>query len=86
MNEHWFYKKKLADEVSNSKINKLISSGLKSGAESAKLLGAGNGGFIMFLVNESKKEQLKKNFSKNLIVPVDFDLKGSEIIYSLGNE
>ncbi len=86
LNEHWFYKKKLADEVSNSKINRLISSGLDNGAEGAKLLGAGNGGFIMFLVNETKREKLKRNFSKNLIVPVDFDLKGSEIIYNSENE
>ena len=86
LNEHWFYKKKLTDEVSNSKINRLISSGLDNGAEGAKLLGAGNGGFIMFLVNENKREKLKRNFSKNLIVPVDFDLKGSEIIYNSENE
>ena len=40
----------------------------------------------MFLVNETKREKLKRNFSKNLIVPVDFDLKGSEIIYNSENE
>ena len=58
MNEHWSIKKKLAKNITNSKIDQIYKEGIKSGALGGKLLGAGNGGFILFIV---KKKKQKKN-------------------------
>ena len=55
--------------------------GIKNGAYGGKLLGAGIGGFMMFLCSEASKKKILKK-SKNLLhIPVKFDTTGSQIIY-----
>ena len=62
LNESWRYKRELSKFVSNSKIDQLYTFGLKNGAIGGKLLGAGGGGYILFLTENEKK---KKNLSKD---------------------
>ena len=86
LNKHWYYKKKLADAVSNSSINNLINLGLKNGAVGAKILGAGDGGFILFLSDRKNISKLKKKFSNKLSLELKFESTGSQIIYYSENE
>ena len=86
LNKHWYYKKKLTESVSNSTINNLINLGLKNGAEGAKILGAGDGGFILFLTDKKNIPKLKKKFSNKLSLELNFDSTGSQIIYFSENE
>tara|TARA_Y100000590_G_scaffold458742_1_gene614112 strand:- start:4102 stop:5091 length:990 start_codon:yes stop_codon:yes gene_type:complete len=86
LNKHWYYKKKLADVVSNSSINNLINLGLKNGAVGAKILGAGDGGFILFLSDRKNISKLKKKFSNKLSLELKFESTGSQIIYYSENE
>ena len=51
LHKSWELKKKLSPKVSNKKIDRLIKFGLRNGASGAKLLGAGGGGFILYLTN-----------------------------------
>ena len=44
-------------------------------------LGAGGGGFILFLVPKNKQRRFLKSFSKFLQVPFRIDNTGSQIIY-----
>ena len=82
MNESWEMKKKLSGLVSNNKINDLIDYGLRNGASGAKLLGAGGGGFILYLtLNKSDKNKLIKRLSAFKIVNFSVDNRGSQIIY-----
>ena len=53
MNISWELKKKLSSKVSNNFINETYNSGLRNGAVAGKILGAGGGGFIMFLTKIS---------------------------------
>jgi D-glycero-alpha-D-manno-heptose-7-phosphate kinase len=46
----WRLKRELADSVSNSKIDEIYQAGRDAGAIGGKLLGAGGGGFMAFLV------------------------------------
>ena len=63
MNESWKMKKKLSGLVSNNKINDLIDYGLRNGASGAKLLGAGGGGFILYLtLNKKDKNKSLKGY------------------------
>ena len=48
LKKYWWYKKKLTSNVSNSHIDKIYDQGIKLGAYSGKLLGAGAGGFMIF--------------------------------------
>lgn len=82
MNESWNIKKKLSKKVTNYKIDKIISLGLKNGACGAKLLGAGGGGFVLFLTkNNQMKKKLSKCLSKFKIVDFKIDELGSQILY-----
>ena len=85
MEKYWWHKKKLSDEVSNNKIDKILNIAKKNGAYSGKLVGAGGGGFLMLLVNPKKKEHLKKVFKNFTVVPSNFEYNGSQIIYYQDN-
>ena len=54
---------------------------MKNGAYSGKLLGAGAGGFMLFLIDPKKRELFQEKFKKYTVVPVKFDNLGSQIIY-----
>ena len=78
----WELKKELSPQVSNKKIDKLINFGLKNGASGAKLLGAGGGGFILYLTNnQTQKKKLIEKLSKFKIVNFKIDELGSQILY-----
>lgn len=83
MDELWKMKKQFSKNVSNSKINDIYDFAKKNGAKSGKLIGAGGGGFFLFLVDNPKdKIKLIKSLEKKYIyVPVKFTDLGTEIIY-----
>ena len=82
LNQSWELKKRLAPGVTNNKIDKLINLGLKNGASSAKLLGAGEGCFILYLTkNKIQKKKLIKKLSKFKIINFKIDELGSQILY-----
>ncbi len=77
INESWNYKKSLNPQSSSDSINSVIKSGLKLGATAAKLCGAGNSGFILFLCNPEIKMKLSNYFGENLYEEVQFTSLGS---------
>ena len=81
LNEQWKVKKSMTNLITNSKIDEMYDEGIRSGALGGKLLGAGGGGFILFLVPPEKQEQIKVNLSSILHVPFKFDFSGSQIVY-----
>ena len=82
LNQSWELKKKLSPGVSNKKIDELINLGLRNGASGAKLLGAGGGGFILYLTkNKVEKRKLVKKLSKFKVVNFKIDELGSQILY-----
>jgi D-glycero-alpha-D-manno-heptose-7-phosphate kinase len=81
LTEQWELKKNLSKKVSNRFIDNMFSLAKNNGAYGGKLLGAGGGGFLLFLVPENKKNKFLKKFSKQLHVPFRFDNTGSQIVY-----
>lgn len=61
LNDSWKIKKELSVNVSNSFIDDCYNRAIANGAIGGKLLGAGNGGFLMFLV--SPKNHQKVSFA-----------------------
>lgn len=89
LHESWLIKKQLASKISNEVIDKLYSTGIKNGAWGGKVLGAGGGGCIMFLVPQNKREDLSRALLKKAgqlklndfqEVPVKFVHSGVEIV------
>lgn len=81
LNESWNIKKKLTKTVSNSKIENMYLKGLKNGALGGKILGAGGGGFMLFIVEPNNKKKFIDKFKNVLNVPVKIDTTGSQIVY-----
>ncbi len=83
LNETWYIKKKLSKMVSNKKIDQIFDLAFKNGASSGKLLGAGGGGFCLFLSkNFKEKKKLQKSLKKLSIVDYNFEKLGSQILYN----
>ncbi|GHV82274.1 dehydrogenase [Spirochaetia bacterium] len=62
--EGWAAKKHAASGISNPFIDELYEYALKNGAESAKISGAGGGGFMMFFCNPCARMQLIRALKK----------------------
>ena len=82
VNKYWSLKKKLDKKVSNQYIDKLCKSFLKNGAYGVKLLGAGDGGFILILAKPKVQKRIIKNHGKLRFVKTKIEDGGSKIIYS----
>lgn len=79
MNYQWKIKKNLANNVSSKKIEEIISIGKNCNVYGSKIIGAGGGGFVLFIANKKSGFELKKKLGKNLI-KVNMTKNGSEII------
>ena len=82
LNESWKIKRQLSPVITNDHINNLYELVISNGALGGKLLGAGGGGFLLFVAKEGEKENLiKKVNDNNVIVPFKISSKGTEIVY-----
>lgn len=57
LHEGWLLKRSLTHSITNGDIDQLYEAGRSAGARGGKLLGAGGGGFLLFYVDEDKREQ-----------------------------
>ena len=80
LNEEWQIKKSIEKSITNDKIDTIIQTGLANGAVGAKLLGAGGGGFVLFLTPPEHQKQVTDALNLKE-VPVDFEYLGSQLIY-----
>ena len=90
LDEAWKRKKSLASKISNNSFDLLYEEGVKLGAHGGKILGAGGGGCMLFIVPPEKRESVKKAVieianKENLIgfeeVPFKFTECGVDIVY-----
>jgi D-glycero-alpha-D-manno-heptose-7-phosphate kinase len=80
LQQEWKLKKTIMPEVSDARIDDIYDRALKSGALGGKLLGAGGGGFLLFLTPPELKNKVAQDL--NLVsVPILFEYLGSQIIY-----
>ena len=81
LSKNWYWKKKNNQNVSYAEVDYVYKLGIKFGAYGGKLLGAGGGGYLFFLINKKRKIQLKKKLKKFSTIEVKIYLKGTHIIY-----
>ncbi len=81
LDQGWKLKRGLASVVSNDKIDAIYEAGLKAGASGGKLLGAGGGGFMLFLAPPERHKKIKEKLKKFLNVPFRIEYSGSQIVY-----
>ena len=80
MDESWSLKKKLSSKVSNAFINQAYERAKVAGAYGGKLCGAGNGGFLLFVVPPEKQQAVREAIALQEVT-VRLESEGSKIIY-----
>jgi D-glycero-alpha-D-manno-heptose-7-phosphate kinase len=80
LHEGWLLKRELAENVSTPIVDEIYSAARDAGAIGGKLLGAGGGGFMMFLVEPEKQQNVRARLARLIHVPVDVDHDGSKIV------
>ncbi len=89
LHEGWLRKKTLASNVSNTLIDDFYNAGMQNGAWGGKVLGAGGGGCVLFIVPPEKKDAIREVVAsiakKNELgdfgeIPVRFVQSGVEIL------
>lgn len=81
LGETWRLKRSLSGKISNPLIDGVYETGIKAGALGGKLLGAGGGGFVLFMCPLEKQAAVKEALKNLLYVPVRFDFNGTHIVY-----
>ena len=85
LHEHWMNKRKLASNMTDSKIDDHYEAARKAGAIGGKLMGAGGGGFFMFYVRPQQKRQVYEALLGRGLKPLRFrfDHDGAKIVANL---
>jgi D-glycero-alpha-D-manno-heptose-7-phosphate kinase len=80
LHESWLLKRELADSVSTPAIDEIYAAAREAGAIGGKLLGAGGGGFMIFLVEPERRHHVRERLARLIHVPVGVDPEGSKIV------
>lgn len=82
LDKNWQLKRQITAGVSDTQIDDWYNKGIVAGATGGKLLGAGNGGFIMFFAPKEKHNNIVMAMKDLQRVPFAFDNNGSQIVFS----
>jgi D-glycero-alpha-D-manno-heptose-7-phosphate kinase len=82
MHEHWEHKKRRSIGMSKPEIDLWYELAMKNGAVGGKLVGAGGGGFLMFMANDRNKLRQTMVAAGLEEVRFRFDFEGTKIVHS----
>ena len=80
MDEHWRHKKRRTGGMSNPQINDWYELGMKNGAIGGKLVGAGGGGFLMFMAHDRNGLRHSMAAAGLEEVRFKFDFEGTKVV------
>jgi D-glycero-alpha-D-manno-heptose-7-phosphate kinase len=81
LDENWRLKSQLTSGITDPQIDNWYASGMAHGASGGKLLGAGNGGFMMFFAPKERHAQITSALSGLEAVKFRFDRAGAQIVF-----
>jgi len=82
MNEHWEHKKRRSGGMSNSKIDEWYEMAMNNGAVGGKVVGAGGGGFLLFMAKDRNKLRHTMASAGLEEVRFKFDFEGTKVVLS----
>jgi D-glycero-alpha-D-manno-heptose-7-phosphate kinase len=80
MKEHWYYKKKRSKFMTNEYVDEMYNFALENGALGGKIIGAGGGGFLLFLSDGTNNLEKKMKSAGHNRLKFKFDFFGSQIL------
>lgn len=80
MRKSWDAKKRLADAISNARIDHVVETGLNAGARAGKVSGAGGGGFVTFMVTPERRVEVIRALAREegQVMTCHFTMNGTE--------
>lgn len=81
LDESWKVKRTLSSEVTAPFIDEMYDAGRAAGAWGGKLLGAGGGGFLLFLIPPERHAALRSRLGDAPTLPLVLDTKGASLVY-----
>jgi D-glycero-alpha-D-manno-heptose-7-phosphate kinase len=81
LNDSWQIKRRLSDQIAPDFVNDIYDRAIRAGAIGGKLLGAGGGGFMLFVVRPEDHMKVLDALNELLLVPMQFDWGGTQIIF-----
>ena len=85
LDKNWKLKCQMASGVTDFQIDAWYNKGIQAGAKGGKLLGAGNGGFMMFFAPPENHSNIISAMKGLRRIPFLFDNNGSQIIIYQSN-
>ena len=82
LHQNWLLKKRITKGVSDQQIDLWYKKAMDAGALGGKLLGAGHGGFLMFMAEPNKQKKIINSLSELKNIDISFDQLGSQIVYN----
>ncbi len=86
LDENWRLKAQLSAAISDAQIDDWYARAIAHGALGGKLLGAGNGGFMMFVAPPARHAQIAGALPGLQPVKFHFDRNGAQIVFFQPNE
>lgn len=80
LDQSWQLKRELADGVSTPLVDEIYAAAIGAGASGGKLLGAGGGGFMLFIVEPDKQPKVREALKDLVAVKIAIDNVGSKIV------
>lgn len=79
LREAWENKKRMATHITNPTIQEAMDIAMQAGAKAGKVSGAGGGGFIMFVVDPTRKKEVEEALKKldGFVMPFNFSDGGA---------
>jgi len=74
-------KKQMTDGITNTFVDQAYQAAMDAGAQGGKLLGAGGGGFLMFLAQTECHDSIRRALRPMRETPFRFAKQGSSIIF-----
>ena len=81
LDAQWQRKRRLSAKIATPEIDGMYDAGIRAGAVGGKLLGAGGGGFMLFVAPPECHGAIREALKALLFVPFRFEMGGTRIIY-----
>ena len=81
LDESWKVKRTLSSAVTDPVIDEMYGAGRAAGAWGGKLLGAGGGGFLLFLIPPERHAALRSRLDDPSTLPLVLDTTGASLVY-----
>ena len=80
LHEGWILKKNLNTAVSSIKLNDIYDAACRAGSKGGKILGAGGGGYFLFVVEKKNQKKVKKALKNLEYIDFKFVSDGSKAL------